>query len=362
MGDLCAGCDIPSWQVISRFHGDVDDNQQAAIKFFREHGVLPQKVLCERCKIPCRWRERCHMWYCCQYRQFHRQKKKRMCNFTVSDYKGTFLEGAHLPPWKILLFINHWLGGNWNHDTILENLKISAGTSIQYRIWCSRVTEFWWRKQKPVGGEGVMVEIGMHLFVKSTEEKKADEEKKGNKKKKKKKGDEAETHLWLYGGMEWESKKVVIVPFDAPLNGEIDRDTIIDLTCQYIKPGSVVVSDGIHTNLTLTNRGYRHLVNRRPTANTQQNPHTKGSTANTPPKTHSKNTDDHTASAQDLEALWQDMNKCVSRPGIRAKYFRQYLSQYLFLRQFPKQRLHQFLQQAAQMCPHVSKCPEPTSV
>ncbi|KAK8392545.1 hypothetical protein O3P69_014738 [Scylla paramamosain] len=86
-------------------------------------------------------------------------------------------------------------------------------------------TEFWWRNQEPIGGEGAMVEIGSHLFVKVEEEQEVEEDM---------------TYLWLFGGMEHQSKKVFAVPLDAPPDENIDKDTRIRLICQYIRPGSVV--------------------------------------------------------------------------------------------------------------------------
>ncbi|KAK8379382.1 hypothetical protein O3P69_019346 [Scylla paramamosain] len=44
MAGLCGGCDIPSWVVFGRFHGEIPGNAENALQFLRDHGVLPRCV------------------------------------------------------------------------------------------------------------------------------------------------------------------------------------------------------------------------------------------------------------------------------------------------------------------------------
>ncbi len=189
--DTCGECSYTYWNFIAKFY----EQSSVAIDFLRQHGVLPKAVECPNCTLPCKLREERHEWYCGQYRAFPKKKKRKQCNFTVSDYKGTFLEGTHLPVWQLLLFCNHWLEKQWNHRTIFDNLKWSEHTSVDWRSFCSEVTLHWLRNQEPIGGDGVVVEIDETFFVKRKYER-----------------GRPLSSVWLFGGIERVTKKQFIVP------------------------------------------------------------------------------------------------------------------------------------------------------
>ncbi|XP_076045960.1 uncharacterized protein LOC143028154 [Oratosquilla oratoria] len=158
----CAGCSYNYWKFIKEFY--LDDN--AAIQFLRNHGVLPSQVQCPYCEVPCTYREDRHSWYCGRWSKIAKTKRRKQCNFTTTDYKGTFLEGTHLKPSEIVCFVNHWLQKTWNHDTVVKCLKWAPSTSINWRSFCSEVTDWWFDNQDSVGGEGVKVEIDKLKSVK----------------------------------------------------------------------------------------------------------------------------------------------------------------------------------------------------
>jgi len=68
--------------------------------------------------------------------------------YSVGDYRGTFLDNSRLSLWKLLLFTNHFLHRSWDHKTVIESLHISPSTSVDWRSFCSEVTEFWLGNQK----------------------------------------------------------------------------------------------------------------------------------------------------------------------------------------------------------------------
>ena len=57
----------------------------------------------------------------------------RQCNYTVSLYKGTFLDKTHLPPWEVSLFVNHWLQKTFDHDFFLEVGKLYPPQGVRER-------------------------------------------------------------------------------------------------------------------------------------------------------------------------------------------------------------------------------------
>lgn len=122
--------------------------------------------------------------------KIEKKKKRRYCNFTTSDYKGTFLQDCRIPPWKIILFVNHWLSKHWDHATRVKCLKISTKTSVDWRSFCSEVTDFWFSEQEAIGGANVIVKIDDTLVVHA----------KYNKGR-------PLSQIWLFGGIERHSKK-----------------------------------------------------------------------------------------------------------------------------------------------------------
>lgn len=280
MGSLCDGCTYNCWKFIKEFY--LDD--EAAITFLRNHGVLPLEVQCPYCEVPCTYREDRHSWYCGRWTKIAKTKKRRQCNFTTSDYKGTFLDGTHLKPSEIVCFVNHWLKKKWNHDTVLHCLNWAPSTSVDWRSFCSEVTEWWFDNQDSIGGEGIEVEIDETLFVK----------RKYNRGR-------MPRQLWAFGGIERVSKMCFIVPL-------VDKDrsagTLIPIIKQYIRPGSVIYSDSWHAYSKLCDEGYTHYM-----INHQEH------------FVDPKNPNIHT---QNIERLWLDLKQWTKRPGLRSEYFKQY--------------------------------------
>ena len=275
--------------------------------------VLPRGVQCPNCKLPCKLREDRHQWYCGRYRALPKSKRRKQCNFTVSDYKGTFLEGTHLPAWELVCFCNHWLQKVWDHSTIFECLKWSEHTSVDWRSFCSEVTIDWLRKQEPIGNDGVVVEIDETFFVKRKYER-----------------GRPLSSVWLFGGIERVSKKKFIVPL---IEEKQDRSaaTLIPLIKKYIRPGTVIVSDGWKAYSSLASEGYTHwVVNHAEHFVDPQNP------------------DIHT---QNIERLWRDIKEWTKRPGIKTQYFEQYFARYLFIKENFEHRHHQFFLAAARLYP-----------
>ena len=63
-------------------------------------------------------------------------RKGRSCGFSVSDRKGTFLDRIRYPPWKMMLFVNHFLSRYWDHKGVMESLHLSSATSVDWRSFC----------------------------------------------------------------------------------------------------------------------------------------------------------------------------------------------------------------------------------
>ena len=62
--DIRAGCVFTYSECIAKFF----EKSSVAVNYLREHGVLPQRVECPNCKLPCKLIEDRHQWHCGRYR------------------------------------------------------------------------------------------------------------------------------------------------------------------------------------------------------------------------------------------------------------------------------------------------------
>ena len=319
-GDRDRCCKLSYYDAIYKFLR----NNKAALKWLREHGVLVnEEVSCEKCGQPCTYREiesGVRVWRCNTLIKIPKTKKKKRCEWSMSETKGTFLQQARIPAWKIVLFVNHFLQKMWSHDVVIHNLGITMKTSVDWRSFCSEVTESWFDFQEPIGGGGLEVEIDETLLTRRKYER-----------------GRFLHRVWLFGGIERASKRrfVVALNREGKFGTRRDKKTLVPIIQKFIKPGSVIYSDfwKSYERLAELPQGYRHhRIN------------------------HSKNFVDpqqkhiHT---QNIERLWRDIKEYVKRPGIRAEYLSQYLARYMFIKSVPNQDnlLHAFFERAALLYP-----------
>ena len=140
---LCSGCQFDFLEFNSKFYNkDLD-----SVRFFRDHSVLPLEVKCPRCDSQCVFREDQGIWRCCSSVKVPKIKKRKLCGFSVSERTGTFLERCRIAPWKLLLFINHFLHQYWDHRLPIKSLKFSPKISVDWRSCCSEVTDYWFSEK-----------------------------------------------------------------------------------------------------------------------------------------------------------------------------------------------------------------------
>lgn len=311
---MCEGCQVTYFQCIARFFEKNDISRQ----FLREHGVLSSVVHCPKCEKECSLREDGqYIWRCSGSVKIAKTKRRRYCDYSVSDFNGTFLENTKVPAWKIILFVNHWLSKHWDHSTVIKCLSITSHTSVDWRSFCSEVTDFWFTNQKCIGGPGIVVEIDETLIVRRKYER-----------------GRVLSQVWLFGGIERLTKKKFVVPLVGPLGegNRRDKGTLVPLIQRYIRAGSVIISDEWGAYNTLKDLGYTH--------------HTINHSENF---VNPSDCDVHT---QNVERLWRDVKEWVKRPGIRSKFLYQYLARYLFIKAHEEDSLvHEFFVQAAALYP-----------
>lgn len=316
MEDRCSECAPLHHEVIKRYWR----NDRRSLKLLRTHGVLPTQVPCENCKEVCYYREEKHLWRCTRSHFKPKSKKRKKCNFSVSDFRGTFLSNTQLKPWQIVCFVNLWVQKHFDHAVAMKNLSICLKTSIDWRSFCSEVCEYWFENQYAIGGPGVVVEIDETFLVR----------RKYNRGRK-------VVQTWLFGGVERETKKFFVLPLTEPYGEKRDRKTLLPIIKKYIQPGSVIYSDGWRAYNTLGQEGFLHeSVN-----------HSENFVDPENPKVHTQN----------IERLWRDVKEWIKKPGIKAKYLMQYLSRYLFIKKYSDTAFHQFWIEAGRLYPPQSNPP-----
>ena len=318
MATVCAGCENSLYADAVKY----SHNNKNAINAFRSHGVLPSLVLCKKCGNKCTLRSDRPTWQCNHKVSVPKQKKKVPCGFAISDYKDSFLGRLRFEPWKLILFISAWVRKEFSHSHIRENLQLSRETSVDWRSFCSEVTEHILANQEQIGGNNIIVEIDESKFGKT----------------KYHRGRELQG-VWVFGGIERDSKKSFIIPLLE--TSQRNAETLLPLIQTFIKPGSIIISDQWKAYNKISELGYQHQ------------------TVN-----HSVNFVDPVTGAhtQNIERLWKDIKSHVLREGIRKKYYSQYISRYLFMRSIPEpeKRLHAFLIAAAKLYVPAAQSESPT--
>ena len=302
---ICEVCGLSFFDFIQKFH----KNNEECLNFFKDHNIIPSALTCPKCKSACIFRQDQALWRCHTSCKDKKHKRVKRCGFTVSNYKGTFLGKSKLQPWQILLFSACWLRKTFKHTDTCENLEMNSEACVDWRSYCSEVTLHWFSQQRPIGGDNIIVEIDETLIC-----------------KRKHNTGRILNQLWLFGGIERESKKHFIVPLQDLEDQSVprNRESLFPIIQKYIKPGSVIVSDCWKAYDTLDTLQYEHWrINH---------------------SLHFIDPEDPLIHTQNIERLWRDLKEYIRRPGIRSKYLKQYVSRYLFIKNTPPPhlRLHQF--------------------
>uniref|UniRef100_A0A0L8HG56 Uncharacterized protein n=1 Tax=Octopus bimaculoides TaxID=37653 RepID=A0A0L8HG56_OCTBM len=101
----------------------------------------------------------------------------------------------------------------------MENLELCSITTVNWRLFCSKVTEKWLHSQDPIDGNSIEVELDEILLVHQ----------------KYRRGSNSEPSL--IDGIDQTSKRCFVVSL---VN---NKATLVPLIQAYIKPGSGIYSD-----------------------------------------------------------------------------------------------------------------------
>lgn len=221
-------------------------DKSSQLKKLQEWGLILEDGLfpCPSCKgamqiSPDASRQDGFYWRCinANVNSLKMKKKAVPCRQRISIRSKTFFEGSHLEIWQILGFVVGWVH---NVDSAFNciNVDICKQTAVDWSSFCREVVyNAFVEHGEPIGGEGKIVEI--------------DESKFGRRKYYR--GHSVEGQ-WVFGGIERESGRVFMVPVEKR-----DRATLLPIIKQWIKPGSIIMSDFWKPYDILGEEGYHHL-------------------------------------------------------------------------------------------------------
>lgn len=302
----CSGCAPSYFEVIARFF----DKSQEALDFMRRHGVLPSVVECPDCDAKCSFQAEQKIWRCRQSTLLKDTKKRKLCDFSVSDYKDTFLHGSSVPPWKVVLFVNHWLSKLWDHSTVVRCLKISPATSHSYQALCYCITDHWFDNQPSVGGPGQVVELDKTNIHKKSEWAKHT------------------TQICLFGGVERDTKKRFVVLLAGSIEDWQKESCVLPLVRRFVHSGSVVITDQSSVYNGLKDLGYFHFV-----VDTKRD---------SDPDVHTRN----------VSQLWKELKGWLRGPHLKTDNLYHELAKHLFVKTHKDRLLHHFFVHVGEVFPH----------
>ncbi|XP_035220741.1 uncharacterized protein LOC118193724 [Stegodyphus dumicola] len=196
-------------------------------------GLLKDNVCCEKCKIPCglvnqKKSSNGSIWRC------------KMCRAEKSIRRGSWFACSKLNLQEIFFLTWELIKGTASSN-IEEDFGFSSTTLADWRQFVNeQVLDYVELMSNKIGGECKVVEV--------------DESKFG--KRKYNKGHYVEGQ-WVFGGVERDSGKVVLVAVH-----ERSQETLIALIKQWIEPCTTIISDcwkGYNHDV-LTKEGFKHLT------------------------------------------------------------------------------------------------------
>jgi len=283
------------------------------LQFLIAHHVLLDCWWCERCGELCS-RDLSRLAFRCDRRHVGRgrSRSKRVwrCRYFKSMLCGSWFSQVRLSVSKVCQLICLWLNLPFPRQSIIETeLGVSSRTVVDWSSFCREVCIFWVDKESVIlGGPGVVVEI--------------DEAKIGKRKYNRGRWIDGQ---WVFGGFERGTKNCFLVP--VPSRGS---DVLLEIIKQWIRPGTIVVSDCWKSYDCLHLEGFVHeKVN------------------------HSTNFVDPRSGAhtQNIERTWREVRGNIPRFGRREHHMVGYLAEYLFKRKYSHyaQRVHAFFTAVGQL-------------
>ena len=138
----CEGCTSTHYRAVVKFY----ENEENAIEFLRQHGVLISSFKCLNCNSDCTYSHAHYRWTCYSMVS-ENKKKKKLCGFEICGRAGTFLQETHLPARKVVLFANCFLRKSYKIEDVMEDIHHGSKATVDSSSFCSEVCMKWFKNQ-----------------------------------------------------------------------------------------------------------------------------------------------------------------------------------------------------------------------
>ena len=138
----CEGCTSTHYGAVVKFY----ENEENAIEFLRQHGVLISSFKCLNCNSDCTYSHAHYRWTCYSMVS-ENKKKKKLCGFEICGRAGTFLQETHLPARKVVLFANCFLRKSYKIEDVMEDIHLGSKAAVDSSSFCSEVCMKWFKNQ-----------------------------------------------------------------------------------------------------------------------------------------------------------------------------------------------------------------------
>ena len=123
----CPGCFLSYGDFVATYHRDTE----GLIKLLMNHGLIPEKKLCEKCGKECRLDLRRKAFRC--DKTFRKGKKAaQKCNFQKTLLRGTWLDKSHLDIETNIRFVNLFVRDYFSYK-VVENIS-------PFFMWCNAIS------------------------------------------------------------------------------------------------------------------------------------------------------------------------------------------------------------------------------
>ena len=108
-----------------------------------------------------------------------------------------------------------------------SSLKLGREATVDWRSFSTEVTYDWFENQEAIGGVGFVLEVDETLLLRRRYER-----------------GRVLSKVWLFGGIEWSSKKRFIIPLNYKEVGtKRNQETLVPHIKKYVKAGTTICND-----------------------------------------------------------------------------------------------------------------------
>ena len=203
-------------------------------EFFRDRGLIQQEMTCSCCDIDMDWTPAaatktpdCFIWKCSG------------CKAITSVRTNSILHKKKLNFREFFMILCSWANRHNTGVAISELAGVSEHCTSVWRCTLNNVlAEYLMLNPVMLGGFGIIVEIDESMFGK----------------RKYNRGSRRDG-VWVFGMVERGTNRCFLIPVENRT-----KKTLVDIIRRWVRPGSIIMSDGWSSYKCLKDYGFNHLV------------------------------------------------------------------------------------------------------